>query len=991
MVQIVVVGMGGTPLRHNFKGISFVACLIFGLLSFGVHTQLQAKQVFVEDALSFPVNLGEGLSYYRDSIGDLSFDEIRQLELENWQQSTESVPSFGYEESAYWFRAEILNSNRVQSLYVEVGYPILDDIQFYLIKNNEHIVFHQMGDNFPFNQRPAFYHNFLLPLSLQPGENVELYLRVKTVSSLQVPLSLWKQDSFYEKQLPYLMGQGVYFGMMAVIVVYNLFIYTVVRQRAYLFYVISVLGVALLISALNGFGFQYVWPKLPWINEWIIVFSLALFGGFACIFTNSFLSLKKNGVYLYHLLSLLSSLYIIYVLITVAYDARLGVRVAIVNGVLACLVGFVAGVVMLMRGVRVARYYVLAYSSLIIASVVVALNKVGYLPRNIFTEHSLQVSSVLEMVLLSFALADRFNEEKRQKAEAQERAIENEKIARTEHERYLQLEYSAKVKELEAERKVLSAEAESKARTEFMAVMSHEIRTPMNGVLGMTDLLYDTAPTPRQLQYLDIINSSGKALLNIINDVLDYSKIVSNKMELESIDFDLYQLVQDCVAIFSHVADQKEIETFCVFSPNTPSSIKGDPTRIRQVLVNLLGNAFKFTDKGIVRLKVSVDVKAELQNESDLLLHFEVQDTGIGIPESAQERLFKSFSQADNTISRHYGGTGLGLSISKKLIELMGGGIGVRSVEGKGSTFYFSICCAKANSKNTSSPELEVNLQGIKLLIVDDSPDYAGEVLVLARQWGMKVDISHNGNESLQMISSADAAGEPYQLVLFDMKMPGLTGLECSKALLSLDLAAPPKSILMTAMKWIPSADVINKAGIAVAGQKPISGRKLKELFDAVVAGREGSSLIEDERQPVALLDGMTILVADDNQVNQIVVKNILQNLFASVVMVEDGEAALELLKSRHDHFDVVLMDCDMPKLNGYEAVEALRQFEKDESLRRLPVIALTAHVLDEFKVKAFESGMDDYITKPFEMRVLANKLVAYRRGESPLPNVVGS
>lgn len=675
--------------------IAVLRCLAIVICLVAICSSAIAQPVEVDGGELKRLDLTQGIEYYRDESAALEFSQIRSLPLDRWHNTGTDVPSFGFDPAAYWLRFQVHNKSAVAaSAVLEIAYPILDDVRLYVGQTEGALQFMQLGDRLPFQQRPLDHANFAIPLELTPNSITQLYLRVHTESSVQVPLILWNKDAFYQDRQGYLMGQGLYFGMLLVMIFYNLFIFITVRHLSYVYYAGSVLGIGLFMAALHGFGFQYLWPSLPSINEWAVVAALGGFGSFACAFTISLLQLQRNSPRFYYLILTHVFLYALVLVCAFVLPYKTSIVFAIFVGFSACVSALLAGGYTLYRGLREARYYVLAYSSLMVASIIIALNKVGVIPRNFFTENAMQISSMMEVILLSFALADRINQERRQKYEAQQRALENEKLARDEHERYLEVEYSAKVEELRAQQKLIEAEAESRAKSEFLATMSHEIRTPMNGVLGMAGLLEDTRLNAQQQQYLKVISSSGKALLNIINDILDYSKIAAGKMELEKIDIDLEALCLECASVFFLQAQQQQLEFLCSIKPGTPAYVKGDPTRIRQILLNLLGNAFKFTRQGSVTLRV--EALADTDNHGALVLRFAVQDTGIGITNTIKSRLFQAFVQADSTTTRQFGGTGLGLTISQRLIEMMGGAISVESAQGEGSTFHFTIACDRA-------------------------------------------------------------------------------------------------------------------------------------------------------------------------------------------------------------------------------------------------------------------------------------------------------
>ncbi|GAB6986453.1 hybrid sensor histidine kinase/response regulator [Nocardioides pyridinolyticus] len=494
----------------------------------------------------------------------------------------------------------------------------------------------------------------------------------------------------------------------------------------------------------------------------------------------------------------------------------------------------------------------------------------------------------------------------------------------------------------------------SRAKSAFVATMSHEVRTPMNGVIGLTDLLLTTPLDERQREYAEGVHRAGQALLGVITDILDFSKVEAGRLDLEEVDFDLAPLVEEVADLVAEPARAKDLELLAYCSPELPVALRGDSARLRQVLINLVGNAVKFTPSG------EVVVRAQLDSRTDdgAVVRFEVADTGIGVAAEHHEALFDPFSQADSSTTRQYGGTGLGLAISRQLVQAMGGEIGVTSAPGEGSTFWATVPLGVAHDADVAPPRSAEGLAGLRCLVVDDNTTNRVILHDQLGAWGMRVDTVESGALALEAMAAAGRDGRPYDLGVLDLCMPGMDGLALARRIMAdPDLPELPL-VLLTSGPDVGHSEA-RAAGIASALTKPVALSRLRATLEALATAQAPPAR---RTAPESHGPGRgRVLVVEDNEINQLVATGILESLGYSVALAEDGLAALDALERAA--YDAVLMDVRMPNMDGYQATAEIRA--REAGLRHTPIIAMTASAIEGDRERCLAAGMDDYLAKP--------------------------
>lgn len=885
------------------------------------------------------MSLDKHLSWWRDEGGVASLDTVRQ-HPERFQPPPAS-PNWGFDpEATYWFRLAFQNpSGAVASRILHIDFPLLDHVHVYAPDGKGGLKRMVTGDTEAWAGRPWSIRQLAVPLALPAGQS-EVYIKVYSSSHLYLPIRLYQPDAFWVESGQREMLDGMFYGAILVLLGYNLFVFFTARERMFLFYVLALVPTVGYLFSADGLLFA-IFPFPGGMQNLVISVFVGAAAIFYLLFSAQYLGIEKQSIW-YRGITFQLVAGILAIVTLPWMGPSYGSIASLGVGVLASLYILLMAVDAIWKGNWFAVYFMLGWVMFLLSAVATALSIMNVLPYFQYGIIGIKIGVLLTVVMLSLGLGLHLRRLKQTDAISREEA--------------------------------LISQAQSQAKSQFLAMMSHEIRTPMNGVLGMAEILKSTGLSHEQSRILTTMESSGNALLDVINDVLDHAKIEAGQMGLEVAPFLLDKLIEDSLALFKARIYKQQLAVLCSVATDVPTEVIGDAVRLRQVLINLLSNAVKFTQHGHIELRVESFGKGR-----DVGLRFMVTDTGIGIPESRLPYIFDSFVQVDASTARTHGGTGLGLSISRDLCRLMGGDLTARSELGHGSVFTATVYVQSFQGAASRFfwPE---HLPMVRLLLVDEDKRFGVVMTAEAATRGLVIESITSGEAALQRLRDAAQGGKPFDLLMTALQLPDMNGLTLHERVTHEPLLQNVRTLLFALPQLQPSPGVLVHAGVAHAFERPLMASELRQAVLAVIDKQPVES--SPARDVLPQYPSLRVLVAEDNHTNQLVIQGLLRRFGIVPELVENGEQTVAMIRRSRQLFDVVLLDCEMPVMDGYTAAREIRALETAEGRARIPLVAVSAHVTQHHVDNCYAAGMDDHLPKPVNLRMLGEKLARWAPSE---------
>ncbi len=974
--------------RLNLLPWLLLVILFIPLLLVPFASKFPAGQLPINGGLTDPVNYSPELLLYQSqqSIPDSIDDLINGQSERNWVKNDKTYVNHGFVMGTHWISTTLNNptSDPVE-LIVEFKYPRIESLSLYRLDNDQseyQTVYENRGINNPNAITDIDYRTVVNHMELKANSQARLYWRIDHKGDLRYQVKLWSPDAFTNYVQKEQLFFGIVYGLLIMLVFYNLFVFFHFKEKSHLYFVVYATVSIFYIGVVEGHIYQFLY--LVSINSglWILLLVLASTQISFALFARRFLNLRRwaDSLHMSILLLALASAFLFIIGMFSPVPLFIYITAIILSIALYALAAF-ASYKIWRQGVSSAGYFGIAVLFLAVSLSAGSLSAMDVIPIPELPYNFMSIGHLAMILIFGLALADKIKQLHEERVTAS-----MELVKLTEEKLKTNVDfYKNKIQENELELSAEESIIENRAKSEFLATMSHEIRTPMSGVLGMTELLSDTSLSQQQQHYVHSIHNSGQALISVINDLLDYSKIEAGKMELESVVFNLEDLVDDCISIFALKAAEKNQDFIGFIKPGTHFILKGDPTKLRQIILNMLGSALNFSNESEISLLV---YQTEKNSINSVEIRIEILGSDFTLNKEEKAALFQPFAHSESSSSRKYsGGANLGLAVCKQLAELMHGDIGISSSEETGTTFWFTARLTLPHSDE----KLEIVdrasvLRGKRLLVIDKHSAFCDLISTLTQSWGMSTDISQSITDAEEKLHQSQQTQNPYNLLVLPCDTEDTTFAPTFNALIEGRFGYLPRLIGSAPSNRLHTENAMS-AGFSHFLLKPLTSKQLfNTLCESLGITSKSDEDTKQAEDPQHKYSHLKIMVAEDNNVNLMVIVGLLNKLHIQPITAGNGKEALACY-AEHKHFDLILMDCEMPDLDGYEATREIRRLEEKPLAHHTRIVALSAHTVDEYKSKALAAGMDDYLTKPINRedieRILQHHLPDKQNGKA--------
>lgn len=955
----------------NPKLNNWLILLLLGLatLSASLAFDAKASAVLLLDSEKVHAPIANHAEYYEDKTQQLSLNDIRSPLYQNrFTPYEQRFFRFGFTNSIYWIRFTLSNPTQkplkiflqyenitqadITAYFFSGHSPAINGLMESTTDTQENLFFIDSANssNSGSGDTPDSTHtsHHYLPITLNAFSQTTYYLKASSRNPLNFSLYVNSESHIVDHKYSADFAFGIAAGLFGGLILLNFLAFLQSRQLVFLYYGLFLLTTAGYLLSISRIIEQFI-PRLSHYQDDFGELSVFLAIALNIMFTQKLLDTKSISPLLDQRLQILLVCTLFATLIPLSDTSSFSLRIGGILAVISMLMMAYAAVKVYKQTLQ-ARYYLLARGLTLTLTFIAILSVYGIIPLPFTITSTLLLAIIVDASIITYSLSIL-------------------------HKSTVKLAQSRKIHtDIEA--------AETHAKTEVLARVSHDIRTPMSGVLGMAELLTDTPLTPKQAQYVETIKSSGQSLLNVINNIMDYSKFESDNVSLLTVDFKLSELIDDCLNFFREKLEEKQIELIINLSPEIPDTVHGARERLRQILINLITNGIKFINKGNLIIAIKPE---EFINQK--YINFDISSHDIALSNSLANEIRDLLSQKSPSLNRPYTELEMNLIIASQLIHKMGGKVNFKPLR-KGVSFSFNLILPEVKNQNEPQEQWAEKLKDLRLLVVDDNLACRQVIEQQAKSWGMITSSASNGMEALAMTRNNANLEEPFDIIVMDHSMPGMSGLELASRITE-DPRIPHDClcIMLTGLNIAPSDSMARKAGIQKVLTKPISGHTLKSSIAEELGFKE--KIRRQQRQNLAsaiAAKNLHILVAEDHFLSQKVIQSVLSKLNIQVTIVNNGDEAFKALQKRN--FDIILMDCDMPTMNGFEATRKIRTWEHNNHKAETPIIALTAHIVEEYKEECLAAGMNDYISKPMDQSELESVIEKWAQGKNPPPSL---